>query len=243
MRAQLLAEKTWCQVEEYLKNNKTIIVPVGSTEQHSPSGIIGIDYLTSEFISHAVSKKMQILCAPVLPIGMAVHHMAFPGTMTLQPETYVLVIKEIIQSMVSHGFNNLFFVNGHGGNIAPITTAFCQSKNTNQDFQVKLINWWHLPKVNEYESVHFKDKNGFHATCGEVSVTMWTHPEAYAEIVHPKSYEPTPQKTSWPLSPMEFRKTFVDGRMGSDPLLANAKHGEKIFNLAVENIIEIISET
>lgn len=231
----LLAETTWPEVEEYLRHKQTLLLPVGSTEQHGPTGIIGIDYLTSEKMAHAVAEKTQTLVAPTLPFGMALHHMAFPGTISFTPKTYIQVLTEIFASLQKHGFRKILLVNGHGGNIAPITTAFCEFLNSDQTLDLQLINWWHQEEVTSYEKKHFGDLNGFHATVGEISATMYTHPQAYEhrKIEHA---EPGPQKTRWPLSPTEFRRHFPDGRMGSQPNLASREHGEKIFNLSVEGI-------
>lgn len=232
-----LQEKTWPQVEEYLKHKKHIIIPVGSTEQHGPTGLIGIDYLSAWEIAQAVGEKTKTLVAPPLCFGMAVHHMAFPGTITLSPVTYIQVVTEIIQSLARHGFSQFTFINGHGGNIAPLTTAFCQAKQNTETFDIKLYNWWHLPEVTAYESKVFGTENGFHATCGEISVTMFTHPEAYKEIP-PMEYQPTRERPHWPMAPKEFREVFPDGRMGSNPSLSSSSHGEVLFNLAVDSICQ-----
>lgn len=237
-----LAELTWPDVEKYIATKKQIIVPVGSTEQHGPTGIIGIDYLSAQFLAEEAGKRTSTLVAPPLPYGMALHHMAFPGTIALTPSTYIQVIVELIQSLRTHGFDNLIFINGHGGNIAPLTSAFSEAKKNNDAFKVKLINWWHLPEVQAYEKEVFKDENGFHATCGEISVTMKTHPEAYAKIQKHQSFPPSPKKYHWPMGAKEFRQYFVDGRMGSNPALASKEHGEKLFEIAVGSITNILSE-
>lgn len=237
-----LSELTWPDIEKYLKTKKQIIVPVGSTEQHGPTGIIGIDYLTAQAIAEEVGLQTATLVAPPLPYGMALHHMDFPGTMSLTPSTYIQVIVELIQSLRKHGFENLVFVNGHGGNIAPLTSAFSEAKKNGDSFKIKLINWWHLPEVQSYEKEVFKDENGFHATCGEISVTMKTHPQAYAKIQNVQDYPKTPNKYHWPMGASEFRQTFTDGRMGSNPSLATKDHGDRIFEIAVKSIINSITE-
>lgn len=234
-----LQEKTWNQVESYLESKNTIILPVGSTEQHGPTGLIGIDYMSAWSIAEEVGQRTQTLVAPPLCFGMAVHHMAFPGTMTLSPITYVTVITELVQSLAVHGFKRIVVVNGHGGNIAPITTAFCQAQQKDERLNLQLINWWHLKEVQEYEQKVFGAENGFHATCGEISVTQFKFPQAYAKIPSQK-FSPTPAKSAWPLSPQAFKETFPDGRMGSNPGLASASHGEKIFEIAVKAIQQII---
>ena len=230
-----LQEKTWPQVEEYLKTKKHIIVPVGSTEQHGPTGLLGIDYISAWEIAKAVGERTKTLVAPPLCFGMAVHHMAFPGTISFSPLTYIQVITEIIQSLGRHGFTKFTFINGHGGNIAPLTTAFCQAKQDKETYDIKLVNWWHLPEVTAHESKIYGNENGFHATCGEISVTMHTHPEAYKNVAK-MTFTPTKDRPHWPMAPQEFRETFPDGRMGSNPSLCSAEDGKVLFNLAVDSI-------
>ncbi|MBK9322640.1 MAG: creatininase family protein [Bdellovibrionaceae bacterium] len=232
-----LAEKTWPMIENYLKIKNSILLSVGSTEQHGPTGIIGIDYLSSWEIAKKVGEETGTLVAPPLCFGMAQHHMAFPGTMSLTPVTFIQVICELIQSLYRHGFRDFTVVNGHGGNIPSLNAAFSQILGNDEECRFRLVNWWHLPEVQSYENKHFGDKNGFHATCGEISVTQYTHPEAYKEIPKLK-FEATTSEHPWPLSPIQFRKTFPDGRMGSDPSLATAAHGEEIFKIAVAAIAQ-----
>lgn len=230
-----LSELTWVEVDQYLKSKKTAIIPVGSTEQHGPTGIIGIDYLTAQAIAEEVGKKNQTLVTPPLCFGMALHHMAFSGSMALKPSTYIQVIVELIHSLAHHGFEKITLINGHGGNIAPITSAFSESLILYPKLKLELINWWHLKEVNEYENKVFGEQNGFHATCGEISVTQFTHPHAY-QSKRNFTYTQTASKHAWPLSPEIFRETFTDGRMGSNPELASHHHGQIIFDIAVKTI-------
>lgn len=227
-------ERTWPEIDLYLKKtSQTVIFPIGSTEQHGPTGILGIDYLSSQSIALKVGEKLGLYVLPALAFGMAQHHLAFPGTLSLKPSTYMLVVQDLITSLVKHGVKKIWFINGHGGNIAPITTAFCEYLDHNQSVDLQLINWWHLPEVTEYEREVFKDQNGFHATCGEISLTQFTHPQAYTRQIS-QDLKSGPQKTKWPLSPEECRLLFPEGHMGGLPTLANSDHGQKIFQLAVE---------
>ena len=51
------------------------------------------------------------------------YHMQFPGSMRLSTTTFLQVFREVCDSLVHHGFENLIAVNGHGGNIAALTVA------------------------------------------------------------------------------------------------------------------------
>lgn len=233
---------SWPEVESYLKSNNKIIIPVGSTEQHGPTGAIGTDFLTAWSIAIEVGQRTNTMVGSPLTVGMALHHMDFPGTVSLKPSTFILYLKEVIASYVKHGFKNITFINGHGGNIAPITSAFSEYLDQDQTVHLALWNWWHHEEVRQYEEKHFADKNGFHATCGEISVTQYCFPQSI-----PKNadfpYFDTVKKSSWPLSPSQFRKTFPDGRMSSDPRLANAEHGKNLFEIIVQAYTKEILKT
>lgn len=236
-----LSERSWPQVQKYLKDSQSVILPVGSTEQHGPTGLLGVDYLTAWKIAEEVGKRNHILVTPPLCFGMAQHHMAFPGTISFTPTTYILVLKELLQSLSRHGFRKIYLINGHGGNIAPITTAFSEVLLTCPELSLKLYNWWHLSEVTDYEKIHFGEKNGFHATCGELSVTMHLFPEAHRDQVLPSSWPANPKDYAWPMAADNFRKNFPDGRMHSSPELASIEHGKKLFEIATESLSKSIT--
>jgi creatinine amidohydrolase/Fe(II)-dependent formamide hydrolase-like protein len=58
--------KTWTFVEDYLKTKTGIIIPIGSTEQHGPTGLIGTDALTAEMIGRGAGEKAGALGAPTI---------------------------------------------------------------------------------------------------------------------------------------------------------------------------------
>src|SRR5699024_5150047 len=123
MRLQLC---TWPEVEARLARSTGIIVPIGSTEQHGPNGLIGTDAICPEVVAQAAAERIDALVAPTLSVGMAQHHLAFPGTISLRPDTLIAVVRDVVQSLAGHGFREIYFLNGHGGNIATVQAAFAQ---------------------------------------------------------------------------------------------------------------------
>ncbi len=232
-----LALKTWTQIEDYLKSCQTLIIPVGSTEQHGPTGLMGTDFITAFEISKLVGQQAHRLVAPSLNYGMANHHLAFAGSASLNPSTYIQVIKDLVESWKMQGFKNFLFINGHGGNIAPLTSSFSEIKRGDETSKFSLINWWHLKEVQDYETEVFKDENGFHATCGEVSVTQYFCPDAFKNITNVQFKIDRPV-THWPLSATEMKHFYPDGRMASNPGRATSAHGQIIAQLAAAKICD-----
>src|SRR6056297_1648835 len=122
----LLQHQSWPEVEAYLTRSTGIILPIGSTEQHGPNGLIGTDALCAQHIAWGVGAEAETLVGPTIGVGMAQHHMAFPGTVTLRPSTLIAVIRDHVLSLVEHGFTHIFFINGHGGNVATAQAAFAE---------------------------------------------------------------------------------------------------------------------
>ncbi|MDQ6982846.1 MAG: creatininase family protein, partial [Mariprofundus sp.] len=121
-----LALSTWQEVEAYLKHSTGIVIPIGSTEQHGPNGLIGTDAICPEKIAFGMAEAVNILIAPTISYGMSQHHMAFTGTITIKPSTLIRVVADVVESLRQHGFTHFYFINGHGGNIAPVTSAFSE---------------------------------------------------------------------------------------------------------------------
>lgn len=120
-----LPDLTWPEFNEALPNIRAAIIPVGSTEQHGPHGRFQMDSACSREFSIRLGQLLypQILVTTPVAIGVSEHHMSFPGTITLQPNTLVNVLIDIASSLHRHGLRRFFFVNGHGGNTPALTIA------------------------------------------------------------------------------------------------------------------------
>lgn len=243
-----LQMQTWQEVEAYLERSTSIILPIGSTEQHGPNGLIGTDALTAEYFARAVGEKAGILVTPTIAVGMAQHHMAFTGSMTLKPSTLILVIREYVESLAHHGFDRFYFLNGHGGNIATVNAAFneIQTEQTfagrdgnNPGVRCRLRNWWDGSKVRAAIRKEFGDKDGSHATISEVSVTQHLFPEHIKQA--PDMGPPSKHRGGWS-DALDYRQRFPDGRIGSHPYLATPEAGKRLFDTAVEELVEDVRE-
>lgn len=238
-----LDQSTWQETESYLQHASGIILPIGSTEQHGPTGLIGTDALCAEVISQAVGDKAQAMVAPTLNFGMAQHHMAFSGTMTLRPETMLAVLVDLLTSIARHGFERCFVINGHGGNMATIMTAISELHARSSlgwpghggRLRCRLRNWWTPKAVAGLQKEIFGDRDGSHATASEIALTQYAFPESIkAAVVEP----PWAPKSSGFTDADDFRHRYPDGRVGSDPTLARPEHGERLFKAAVEGLAE-----
>ena len=190
-----LALRSWPEVETYLQNCKAVIVPLGSTEQHGPTGAIGTDALTAEAVALEVGKRTGVLVTPAQAFGMAEHHLGFAGTMSLQPSTLMGVMHDLVLSLARHGFERVFVINGHGGNIATTKAAFAQAHGTAASrglavaphLRCRLANWFMAGPVMKQARDLYGNKEGHHATPSEIAVTLHVEPSLQSKQ-RPVSY-------------------------------------------------------
>jgi creatinine amidohydrolase len=229
---------TWQEVEHYLEKSKGIIIPIGSTEQHGPNGLIGTDAITAEKIASVISEQHNIMVAPTINYGMAQHHLGFAGSISLRPTTLISIVVDIVSSVAKHGFTHIFFLNGHGGNIAPLKVAFSEiyadySFNSKPcPFICSVGNWFDGKGISKLSRDLYNDVEGQHATPSEVALTYYMHPECVKEVDMSPKVAPLGDIRD----ALNYRSQFPDGRIGSDPSLATVEAGEKICKAAVLDV-------
>ncbi len=238
----LLSLQTWEEVEAYLENSKAIIVPIGSTEQHGPNGLIGTDAICAEVIACGVGEAAGALVGPTINVGMAQHHLGFAGSITLKPSTLIAVVGDYVSSLARHGFQRFYFINAHGGNIATLGAAFSEiyaqaslrPGSNAPSLRCRLKNWWDTPGVQKLSKELYGDREGSHATPSEVSVTQYAYPDAIKRRAMP----PIGGRQRDFADAEDYRRLFPDGRIGSDPSLARPEHGARFVEASVRDIAE-----
>lgn len=236
MRLQLMS---WPEVETYLQRRTDIIIPIGSTEQHGPTGLLGTDAITAEAIAWKLGEAVGACVGPTLGVGMAHHHLAFAGTVSLRPSTLAAVVADVVASLHRHGFTHMLFVNGHGGNVATVNMAF-QEIAAASSFGggsvppvCSIVNWWDGNRVKDLARTLYGDQDGSHGTASEISVTWAVHPDQ----VRRADFGPAPAARPW-TDAADFRRHFPDGRIGSNPGLSDPAHGAALIEAAVADLAE-----
>ena len=232
---------TWPEVETYLQASKGLIFPIGSTEQHGPTGLIGTDAICAETIARGVGEATGAIVGPTINVGMALHHTEFPGSISLRPSTLIAVVQDYVKPLARYGFERFFFINGHGGNIATLKAAFAETYGLLADLNIanaaqvrcKVGNWFMCRSVYALSKDLYGDQEGSHATPSEVALTQFAYPD------HIKQADLFPEvaPAGYPIySAQDFRSHYPDGRMGSNPALATPDHGRQFYEAAVKEL-------
>ena len=105
----------------------TLVIPVGSTEQHGHHLPTRVDAAIIEAVclraADLAVEQVPVLVAPTLPYGCSHHHLPFGGTMSLTTTTYVELVCDLVAGLAEQGFRSIVLMNGHGGNDAALRVA------------------------------------------------------------------------------------------------------------------------
>ena len=158
-----VSETNWMQVEEYLRHDDRCVVPLGSTEQHAYLSL-SVDSILSERVAAEAAAPLGVPVFPVLAYGITPYFKAYPGTLTLRVETYLAVVRDLLDGLAHSGFKRILLCNGHGGN-APAAGLAVEWISQHPDCRVRFHNWWNAPRT--WAKAMEIDKIGSHASWTE----------------------------------------------------------------------------
>ena len=229
------------------KRDAVVIVPVGSTEQHGPHLPVQVDALLAAEVTRRAARKLcdrgkPVVILPAVWTGLAEHHMAFGGTITLDFATFHALLRGICQSVVRHGFRRVLLMNGHGGNIAALNVIVGELARE-LGVSIATTSYWTLDDTaKSYAKILERQTNVRHACEAETSMLLLLRPDlvdtkAMRAIADPPMEVMTSRKGMYRYrSFREFSKSGVIG----DPSVATAKKGERLLEAAALALAEAI---
>ncbi|RLF82208.1 creatininase family protein [Thermococci archaeon] len=251
MPGSWLYEMSWSEVEEYLKRDDRIILPIGSTEQHGKFAPLGTDTLAAIALAEDASAQTGVLIAPPLWFGWSPHHLVRPGTITIRAEVLIEVLYDIIRSLAKHGFKKFVVINGH--RIVNISWMQIAAERAQRELKVKVVIF-----DPAYMSKGICDKLGFgpvgHAEEIEISHMVYKYPNL-VKLEKARDYAPE-EKSLYHVDPRDPRDTLcyvpsteddmkalieasgdsITGR----PTLSSAEKGKKYHEHLVSRLIEVL---
>ncbi|GAA5532243.1 creatininase family protein [Deinococcus aluminii] len=201
-----VCEMNWMQLEAYLQRDDRAVIPLGSTEQHGYLSLC-VDNILPERLAVEVAEPLGVPVFPTLNYGITPYFAAYPGSVSLRVETYLRVLRDILDSLARSGFRRLLLVNGHGGN-SPAQGLVAEWTAEHPDCQVLFHNWWNAPRT--WQEVQRLDPVASHASWMENF--PWTR---LAGVALPDTQKPmTDLDRLRLLAPARLRETLGDGNYG-----------------------------
>jgi creatinine amidohydrolase len=248
-RSFRLADLTWPEIAELPVRAPVAIIPLGACEQHGPALAQRTDTTRAEVVADLLAQRLRprVVVTPTIPVGVSEHHMDFPGTLTLTPDTLGRVVHELVLSLYRHGWRKIFVLTGHGGNNTTVEVTLTGLRAQLTDLY---IGWSGItPVVADLAKELAHSELRGHSGEVETSQAMFVDPElVLADRLTRGSAALDDLGPAGRLSrshpgihfPVQYRTLSANGTLG-DARQASKQAGDRLVSTAVERIAAFLT--
>ncbi len=228
----LLAEMTWTEIEAGLEKTRTVILPVGATEEHGPHLPTFTDTIQALEVAKEVARRRPVFVAPPVHYGVCRSTRGFPGTISVSPEALRALVLDLLIAFRDSGFERVLILTGHAGgqHLAALKEA-AEKAVASRDIRVSLVSDFDLIDSREVET-----PGDGHA--GEIETSrMLVIREDLVKGLPEKHFPPRPRY----LIMKDVRHLMGNGIMG-DPSKASKEKGRRFMEMSVQGVLEALKE-
>ncbi|NHJ48374.1 MAG: creatininase family protein [Asgard group archaeon] len=248
MKSIKTEEMNWVDIQEAIANGyKSIIVAVGSIEQHGPHLPTITDTLIGEILAHEVGLKLgNTLQGPTITIGCSEHHLAFSGTVSIRKDTLKAIMTDYVYSLSHHGFENIIFLPSHGGNFQTVEESVVKLQEKYPKINIVCYSDLHefLEILHKFSIERGKtaEQAGAHAGENETSLVLAMREELVKKDRFTPGFTGLFGKKEGEIVFAKGMKALTENGVLGDPTPATAKDGETYITKLVDVLVDEIKE-
>jgi creatinine amidohydrolase len=244
-----LGEMTNLEVEAFLRDHDTVIVPIGSTEQHGPHGPLLTDVLVPVEVARRTARRAGAAVAPSINYGLSYPHVGFTGVVHLRIATFMAIVEDVAVGLATMGFRRIVFLNGHYDNTLAIAYACANAASRlPEGARAFPVNYWDGMTPDE-AGEYFGPTTGLHANRAETSAVMAIDEglvdldAANAEMPpFPEVTSPAAVHTAFFFStPGSVHRATHSGTWG-DARESSAEYGERYLQVVTEATLRMLDD-
>jgi creatinine amidohydrolase len=216
----------------------TAVLPVAATEFHGDHLPYGADTIMATALAERFARELgTALVLPAVPYGVSMHHISFPWTISVRPQTLTQVVFDVGESLIRHGITRLLVVSAHDGNPAPIETA-ARELADRHGIAVALFSGWQVMSRQLLADTEF-EVDLDHGGGAEMSVVLHLRPE----LAHPeRAVDVAHQHTGHPLKLFgSFEDVSPRGYTGP-PSSGSAEEGAAVLDALAAHVGPFLRE-
>jgi creatinine amidohydrolase len=238
---------TWPEMNAAIAAQKLVILPTGSTEQHGRHLPLDVDLFLCESVCLEVGRRAadRVLILPPIAYGLNMHHIDFPGTIHIEPETFIAFCLNITKSVAYHGFEKILLVNGHGSN-GPLVDLI--ARKTVLATRSLCFATSYFQFLREAFQPIRESKVTAHADELETSLYLHLAPErvqmerAVEANDRMGRFVSSDSTGNYPIRFNDFWGRWTEVGVHGDPTKASAEKGKLLFEAAVNGLVEVVDE-
>jgi creatinine amidohydrolase len=235
-----LDELSTKEAEKAAKKDTIVIFPVGSVEEHGDHLPLCTDSIQPEFIALQVAKKTGCLIAPPLRYGICNATRNFPGTLTIDFDTFYRMVHAILSELVRNGFNRIIVLSGHAGNSHMVALRLAAQDIVARNDLAKQEKKVRIMVLSDYDfaediALKYASADDGHAGTVETSRIMDIKPD----LIKTKGAPSHPQMPRFEVV-AHPELYFLSGVHG-DPTTATAEKGQKINKYIIEQVTKLVT--
>jgi creatinine amidohydrolase len=234
-----------------LDKQTPVLLNIAAIEQHGAHLPVATDRMIGEYFSSLLNQEIgdKILILPIVAVGCSDHHMGFCGTLTLSHTTFASVVKEMIQSVLNHGFYNVILLNSHGGNQGIMQVISEQLGYANPNAHILGASWWNVAKEELLKITETGPGGTGHACEFETSLMKVIAPQ----LVHDSLIKPGANVWAFPavdgdlltgpkVSFYRTMKELTPNGVYGDPTTSSVEKGIRIGECVVAALKQVVSD-
>ncbi|MBO9607056.1 MAG: creatininase family protein [Paenibacillaceae bacterium] len=243
---------TWEEMNTAIAEERVVIIPVGSTEQHGRHLPMDVDTLLPRSIVVGAAERVpdDVLVMPTIPYGFNTHHMDYPGQITIMASAFINYCLCVTKSLSYHGFNKIMFVNGHGSNM-PVLDLVSRQTVLESKGKTLCMCFLHPSLIADVVAQHRESGRGgiAHACELETSLYLYLDEEGVRKdkiedenSLPPSDFHFFDLQYGSPVTMTPWFSTYTKSGVCGQATLATKEKGKIFYEATVERLVQLIRE-
>lgn len=229
---------TWVQAEKVLKDYDVVLIALGArTKEHGPHLPLKTDYIMAEYLKSRVAEEVPVAVLPTIPYGFYPSFLEYPGSVSIQAETFKNMIEDICRSMNGCGVRKFYILNTGISTLKPLEEAAEELKKAG--IVLRYLNLLDVDKTIPQGLL--RQEGGSHADEAETSMMLYIAPEIVDMSKAVKDYDSRPGRKGLTRNPRGSGMFSPTGIWG-DPTLATREKGRIIVEATVQAVIAQVQD-
>lgn len=232
----ILEDITMKDFEDGIEKTRTVIVPLGTVEEHGTHLPLGTDTIHALETAKMTAQKAEVFVAPPIHYGVCTSTADHPGTLSISADTLRVLLDDLVHCLYSKGLRSIILLSGHAGGLhmsamKEIAEDACRNF---PDLNMAVLSVFDLITSNYKEVIETPMDS--HAGEGETSGMLFLRPD----LVKGRAKEEYPKRISYFITKDKLK--YWPGGVWGNPEKATREKGEKLIRKAVEEMVKIVND-